>query len=268
MIADQNSSVFHRAKNSLSIVAVPIQYAVSWPIDFIDTMSNALSSKESLEKENTDLHAKLLLLQSQLQKQYAIEEENTQLKALLQSSSQAGGRVSEAQILAVAPDPFVRQVIINEGEKDGVYVGQPVLDSSGVLGQVIQVGAMSSRVLLITDPQSAVPVQLSRNGLRAIAVGDTTFDLLKLENITETTDIQPGDLLVTSGLGQHFPFGYPVGTVISVTHGPGEQFADITVQPSAHINRSRLVLLVWPMKTVIDEPVKQALTGSKQTVKS
>jgi rod shape-determining protein MreC len=151
-----------------------------------------------------------------------------------------------AQLLAVATDPFVKQVVLDKGHKDKVFVGQPVLDAYGVMGQVIQVGPLTSRVLLISDSHSGVPVQVARNGVRAIAVGDAYTGKLRLMNVQHTVDIRPGDVLITSGLGQNYPEGYPVGQVTHVSKDPGLQFVTIAVEPAAHLDRSRGVLLVWP----------------------
>ena len=246
MIADHQNSAVHRIRSSLSIVISPIQYIVSLPINITNNIIGDFISQQTLLKDNTHLKAQLSILNAKLQKQFAIESENKQLRALLQSSAHIGRKVSEAQLLAVASNPFARQIILNKGSNDGVFVGQPVLDAHGIMGQVVQITLLTSRVMLITDTQSAIPVQISRNGIRAIAVGNSHLGLLTLAHVTDTTDIKTNDILITSGLGQKYPFGYPVGRVISVQHKPGEQFANILVKPSAYLNRSRLVLLVWP----------------------
>ena len=158
----------------------------------------------------------------------------------------------------MSSDPYVRQIILSRGGNAGTYVGQPVLDATGVLGQVIKVNPMSSQVLLITDPRSAVPVQDSVNDIRGIVVGNGVNNQLNMINMPTTTAIKPGDVLVTSGLGQRFPAGYPIGTVQSVERKSGRQFAVITVRPSAAINRSRLVLLVLPNTPAIKETPNHA----------
>ncbi|MEK6731598.1 MAG: rod shape-determining protein MreC [Pseudomonadota bacterium] len=248
MFADRRNIAFHRIRQVMDYAVFPVQYAVDLPIDMTNTIISDFSTQQQLLKDNASLHAQVLLLQAQLQKQYAIVSENKQLKELLSASDQASGQVLEAQLLAISTDPFLHQVILDKGTKDGVFQGQPVLDSSGVMGQVIQADVFTSRVMLLTDPKSAIPVQIKRNGIRAIAEGTGGADnLLKLIYVTNTTDIEVGDELVTSGLGQCYPVGYPVGTVITVSHPADSQFAEIIVVPSARLNRSRLVLLVWPV---------------------
>ncbi len=217
-----------------------------WPLQLLGWLDSSITSHESLLQENTNLRAEQILLRAQVQQLISLEKENKQLRALLQSSPRAQGKVVAAQLLAVDTDPFSQEVILDRGSRVGVFVGQPVLDANGVMGQIIKVGPLTSLVLLLTDTRSAIPVQVSSNGTRAIAKGTGAVDSLELLNIPKTTQIKSGDLLVTSGLGQRFPEGYPVGTVKSVISRPGNHFADITVTPAAHLNRSRLVLLVWP----------------------
>lgn len=243
MLGDHHQQTVHRIRVSLSMVVLPLQYLVNWPTDFINQLTTDLSSKKELRKENTQLRAQVLLLNAVLQKQYAIESENQQLHALLQSHYQEKDyQVFVAQLLAVSAQPFVREVQLNRGSNDGVFIGQPVLDAWGVMGQVIETGPYTSWVMFITDPRSAVPVQIRRTGIRAMLISDG--NQLKLTDITQTKDIQIGDELVTSGLGDRYPFGYPVGTITSIQNDPGETFADITVLPTAHLNQSRLVLLL------------------------
>jgi rod shape-determining protein MreC len=235
---------------------VPLQYAVSYPIEFFDRLGGALSSRDVLIKENLNLKADQLRLRAQVQRLLALELENNQLKALMSSSVEVQGKVLIAQLLAVATDPFVNQVVLNKGSTDNVYIGQPVLDANGVMGKVIQVSPLTSRVLLINDRHSGIPVQVARNGIRAIAVGDAFTGQLRLMHVPQTADVRSGDMLITSGLGDQFPEGYPVGQVTSVEKDPGLQFATILIEPSAHLDRSRGVLLVWPNKTVSNTKVK------------
>jgi len=131
------------------------------------------------------------------------------------------------------------------GRKDNLYVGQAVLDAEGLMGQVIEVGLATSRVLLISDVSHGIPVHVNRNGVRAIAVGSGSLDQLTLIHVPDTADIMVGDLLVSSGLGGRFPKGYPVGVVSMVKHDPGQPFAIVEARPMANLDRSRYVLLVF-----------------------
>jgi len=248
MIADNRLHFSVKIRSALSIIVAPIQYLVNWPVEFIDRIDDYLTSQHKLLEENTQLHNEQLLLQAKIQKFMALEKENAQLRALLSSAAHIDAQVLAAQILAVNLNPFDQQIILDKGKREGVYLGQPVLDAYGVMGQIIDVGPITSRTLLVTSPHSAIPIQDSRSGIRAIAVGEGYSGDIKLIYVTDTMDIKPRDLLVTSGLDLKFPIGYPVGVVNTVEHIPGERFAQIKVTPSAKLNLSRQVLLVWSEK--------------------
>ena len=250
MLLDNRVAAIDQLRTILSVPLTSLQYVVSWPIELVDKIHDTISTHDSLVQENLDLKAEQLMLRAQVQRLLAIESENNQLKALMHSSEQLQSKVVIAQLLAVSADPFLKQVILNKGSHDNVYVGQPVLDANGVMGQVIRVDPLTSRILLINDAHSGLSVQVARNGVRAIAVGDAYTSQLRLLNVPQTADIRNGDVLITSGLGEHFPEGYPVGQVISVTKDPGLQFSTITISPAAHLDRSRGVLLVWPANRV------------------
>lgn len=250
MILDTRVATIGQVRAALSMPLAPLQYIVSWPIQMFDKIRDTVSTHDALVKENLNLKAEQLILRAQVQRLLALELENTQLKSLMRSSSQLQGKVLIAQLMAVSADPFTNQVVLDKGSRDNLFIGQPVLDAQGVMGQVIQVGPLTSRVLLINDTHSGIPIKVVRNGLRAIAVGDNYSGKLRLTNIQQTADIKIGDVLITSGLGEHFPEGYPVGQVISVVKDPGLQFSIITIEPAAHLDRSRGVLLVWPPKAI------------------
>jgi rod shape-determining protein MreC len=133
-----------------------------------------------------------------------------------------------------------------------VYLGQPLIDAQGLIGQVVGVGMTTSRVLLVTDSTHSVPVQVNRSGVRAVAEGMGSLDQLAVHHVTATTDIQAGDLLVTSGLGGRFPIGYPVAIVSAVERSPGEAFARIIATPTAELDRARHVLLVFSRSPYVE----------------
>ena len=254
MVFDKRVDTFAQVRSALSMPLAPLQYMVNWPMQMVNNLEVAFSSHDRLIQENLDLKAEQLLLKAQMQRLVALESENNQLKALLRSSTEVQGKVLVARLLSIATDPFVNQVTIDKGSHDNLFIGQPVLDANGVMGQVIHVSPLSSQVLLINDPHSGVPVRVTRNGVRAIAVGDAYTGKLRLANVPQTTDIRAGDVLITSGLGEHYPEGYPVGQVSSVIKDPGLQFMTINIEPSARLDRSREVLLVWPNKVVQYKP--------------
>jgi len=191
----------------------------------------------------------------------ALEQENRRLRELLDSSPVLGEEVVVADVIAVDSNPSSRQILINKGSRQHIYVGQPIADAQGVLGQVIQVNPYTSTALLISDARHALPVQVNRTGVRAIAVGAGESDRLLLSFVPTNADIAPGDLVVSSGLDNRFPAGYPVGKVAEVTVVPGEPFSRIVVEPSAQLGRSREVLLVWPQARAPGETAASDATG-------
>lgn len=246
MISDYHYHYLDNVRSGFSLVVSPLQYAVDYPVRVVGWVQSLVSAKKALIDENMQLRYQQTMLEAELQKLLVIQKENSQLKELLLTSSQADMRAMAAQILAVDTSNSRQIVVLNKGKRDGVYSGQPVLDAKGVMGQVIDVGPMTSTVLLISDSKSAVPVRNNRTGERAILVGNNSIDQLSLINLPKTSSIHPGDVLVTSGLGRRYPEGYPVGRVERVNSIPGEDFVKVMVSPVALLNRNRLVLLIWP----------------------
>jgi len=264
MLLDTKAVFFKKVRSDLSVAVLPIQYLVDVPIKTVHWILNSVTSQQELLADNARLRAHELLLQSKLQKLLALERENAQLRELLKSTSHVGGHVVVAQLLAVDLDPNLQQIIIDKGRHNRVYSGQPVLDAYGVIGQVVNIGPLTSKVMLVTDPKSAVPVQDYRNGVRAIAVGQGSSAKLTLINVPDTSDIRKGDLFVTSGLGLRFPIGYPVGVVSESIHTPGKRFATVELNPSAHIDRTQQVLLAWPTKASFAKAVHQQLKSKTE----
>ena len=248
LIADHHYHALNDARAIFTIAVSPIQYLVDYPVKMIGWVHSLVSSKKTLVDENIQLRYQQTLLEAKLQKLLVIRKENSQLKALLSASSTANNRAMAAEILAVDTTPSRQLFVLNKGKQDQVYVGQPVLDAKGVIGQVIDIGMKTSTVLLISDSKSAVPVRNNRSGERAILVGTNNTNELSLINLPKSSSIAKGDLLVTSGLGRRYPEGYPVGQVNTIQTLPGDDFIKVSVTPVAQLNRSRLVLLIWSDK--------------------
>jgi len=248
MVADYHYRYLDNVRSGLSLVVAPLQYAVDYPVRIIGWTRSLVSTKKELIDENIQLRYQQMMLEAQLQKLLVIRNENSKLKALLLASSNVNTPAMAAQILAVDTSISRQILVLNKGKRDGVYSGQPVLDAKGVMGQVIDVGSMTSTVLLVSDAKSAVPVQNNRTGERAILVGTNSMSHLSLINLPKTSSIAKNDLLVTSGLGRRYPEGYPVGRVVEVKSIPGDDFITVSVSPVALLNRNRLVLLIWPGK--------------------
>lgn len=245
LLIDRYTEWLDPVKSELGELAVPFYWLTDLPARLSESAEDGLRSREELQQENAALRGELLVLKRKLQQMASLAAENVRLRQLLNSADLIEDRVLVAELIGVSPDPQSHVVVVNKGMDDGVYVGQPLLDANGLMGQVVSVTPSSSRVMLITDPTHALPVQVNRNGVRAIAEGVGDLYKLKLRHVSGTVDIRAGDLLVSSGLGSRFPVGYPVAEVSSVTMQPGQPFADVIAVPRAQLNRSRHVLLVF-----------------------
>jgi rod shape-determining protein MreC len=247
MFADTRFDYLTQARYYVAMMVTPVHFIAGVPLRVGEFVTGLFQSRRELLEENDALREQLLLQQFDLQKLEHLEAENRRLNDLLKASSSVDEVVVRAQLAGIAPDPFTKRVLINKGSTDDVFIGQSVLDANGLMGQVVEVEALNSWVLLISDPQHATPVVVNRNGIRAIASGTRdSLHMLTLNNVPNTADVQVGDLLVTSGLGGRFPPGYPVGIIKTVAVDPGKPFADILVMPTAQIDRSRNLLLVFP----------------------
>ncbi len=229
-----------------SYIIYPLQYIVTIPVRTLDHASESLASRRALLTENEQLRTENLQLQTQQLKLASLRQENARLRELLHSSSDVGENTLVAEVITVDQDFYKQQIIINKGEYHGVYLGQAVIDASGVMGQIIEVNRHSSAALLISDASHALPLQSNRSGTRTIAQGKGNPNELDLLHIPNNTGLQPGDLMITSGLGGRFPPNYPVALVANVVIQPGKQFAKVTATPTARLDKSREVLLVWP----------------------
>jgi rod shape-determining protein MreC len=246
---DRNLNYFSTLHNKVPFIAVAFNRVINWPTNLIKTVSDNLTSKRALLKDNIFLRSELLATTVKLQRLGFLEQENAQLRSLLSLTKQVKSKFLVAQLLTLVVDGFNKQIFVDKGEINGVYVGQPVIDAYGLFGQIISVGSEVSKILLITDVKSAIPATIVRNGIQTIVVGRGSLDSLELINISETADIKPGDYLVTSGVGHRFPPGYFIGVVKEIKHIPGERFVKVLLTPSSHINSSSNVLLIWTSNT-------------------
>ena len=242
MVVDARFDYLEPVRSKLGMVLTPFYGLAEMPVRAWEGVRDQFSSRSELIAENERLKAESLLMQRRVQK---LAEQNVRLRELLNSAALVDDKVLVSELIGVDPNPFTQRIMIDKGENDGVFVGQPVLDASGLMGQVVEVMPYTARVLLLTDTTHSIPVQVNRNGLRAIAVGTGNPERLELRYVADTADIKEGDLLVSSGLGQRFPAGYPVATVKEVIHDSGQPFAVVRAVPTAKMNRSRYVLLVF-----------------------
>ncbi|MGV6826466.1 MAG: rod shape-determining protein MreC, partial [bacterium] len=236
-----------------SVVTQPVMFVADLPANIGFFGSEMLQSREQLGEDREALYQENLKLRVQLQQYEALKRENARLRDLLGSSFKIDNRVLVAELSSVDLDPYRQQVTIKKGSASGVFKGQAVLDSHAVMGQVVDVNPMESRVLLITDATHAIPVQVLRNGLRTVAAGTGQMNRLVAPYLPNDADIQAGDQLVTSGLGGKFPPGYPVATVSEVRREPGKPFSTVIAKPLAELDRSREVMLVWEIEPSVSE---------------
>src|SRR5271155_3268136 len=245
IIVDKRYDHLGQIRRVLSIVAYPVQIAVASPFEGWDWFRESVTTRDALRADKTKLEAELRLAQFRLQRYDALEAETQRLRALRDNTASVTERFLIGDVMNVDLDAFRERVLVDKGAGDGIYVGQAVLDSGGVFGQVARVGQLTSEVILISDAAHAIPVQINRTGLRTIAVGTGDMARLKLPYLPTSADVIAGDLLVTSGLGGGFPAGYPVGTVAEVKRDPAQSLADVDVRPAAALDRSRELLFVW-----------------------
>jgi rod shape-determining protein MreC len=259
IVSDHRYQHLGALRATLAVMVYPLQLLADLPVRLARSAQGRLADERMLRDQNEALRRENLVLNARLQQLLALESENMRLRDLLGSSFRIGERVLIAEILAVDLDPGRRQVVVNKGSSSGVFVGQPVLDANAVMGQVVRTSPVSSTVLLITDSEHALPVEVNRNGLRTIARGTGVGQDLELLHIPKNADVRLGDLLVTSGMGGRFPRGYPVARVTGVRHDPDDPFTVVTAEPTARLDRSREVLLVW---TLSPETRGEVLSGA------
>ncbi|GAB2796283.1 hypothetical protein GCM10027040_23420 [Halomonas shantousis] len=246
MFAEHRFPIMEELRSQLTTVVAPVQWAVSQPSEMLSWGALVLSDQRQLVEENQRLREQLLTLSHRAQRMASLTAENVRLRELLHAAERGDVPYITAELLALDSDPFTQQMVIDRGYRDGAYIGQPVMDASGLIGQITAVSAYTSRVLMVADASHAVPVQINRNGLRFIVQGTGKFDTLNVLHVPATADIREGDLLVTSGLGERFPQGYPVAKVVNVTQQPHEPFARVEAAPLAQPERSRHFLLLFP----------------------
>jgi len=245
-------------RSSLSVVLYPIHYVAALPSRLSRAVDGRLATETDLRERNSLLERDNLVLRGRMQTFAALEAENRRLRDLLGSSFKLRDRVLVAKLLEVALDPYRQQVLVDKGSSSGLFVGQPVLDADAVMGQVVRTSLLTATVLLITDAAHSLPVQINRNGLRTVATGSGLINRLTLLHLPKNADVRLGDLLVTSGLGGVFPPGYPVARITEVRDDPGSPFATVIAEPTARLDRSHEVLLVW----TLDAPATAAANDS------
>jgi len=244
MSMDQRGHYVPKIRSTMEMAFEPVFYVVGWPARALRSLGQQSSERQELISQNRQLLKQLLDTAGSVQTQAALRQENQRLRHLLEATQGRAYSFKFAEMISVDLDPFSHKVWIDRGSLEGVFEGQAVIDGLGIVGQVENVLRHSSSVRLISDPDHALPVQINRTGLRTVAYGSGQTSHLLMPNVPLQADISPGDIIVTSGLGDRFPPGFPVGEVERVQRDGGETFARVYVRPFAALDRGREVLLI------------------------
>jgi rod shape-determining protein MreC len=244
LVLDARFRYAEGVRGVLALAAYPLQRAATAPVDFLRTVGDYFSTQAQLFEDNANLRAKNLALAQAAQRYETAEAEAAQLRRLIGAADKLAVKSTPAEILYAGRDPYSHKIFINLGERQGVKPGSPVADESGVVGQVTRVHPLVSEVTLITDQDHVVPVQVVRNGLRAIAFGGGASGMLELRFTAGNAEIQNGDRLVTSGIDGIYPAGLPVATVVRIERDAEHSFARVVCRPAAGVDRGRFVLVL------------------------
>ena len=241
----------------METVFEPVFHVVAWPAEAMQALNQHASARQDLIAENEQLHQQVLKMSGSMQTLDALQRENQRLRTLLEAKQSKPYRYQFAEMKRVDLDPFAHKIWIDRGSQEAVVIGQAVIDGLGIVGQVEDVHRHLSTVRLISDPDHALPVQINRTGLRTVAYGSGQTDHLLMPNVPLQADVSPGDLVVTSGLGDRFPAGFPVGEVTHVERDRGATFAVVYLRPFAALDRGKEVLLIESHTTAQSETEDQ-----------
>jgi rod shape-determining protein MreC len=259
MFYDQKGGWLDTARYGLQAAIYPLQLAVNSPSAAWRWLQESFATRESLQAEVDALRDRLREQQLMTLRQAALQAENSRLRNLNGVLPEVIEKRLVGEVISVEVSSLRQRLLINRGGRSGVYKSQPVVTGEGVLGQVFRTGPFSSEIILITDAEHALPVTVLRSGVRTIAIGTGRSTALDLPYVPQNYDVKVGDLLVTSGLGQVFPYGLPVGRVTRVTRDPAEPLAQIQAVPLARIESDREVLFIWSRP---DHPAAPASTAA------
>jgi rod shape-determining protein MreC len=245
ILFDHKLDGFGTTRVYLNSLVSPLQYLANLPGQLLNASASRFVSHERLFDDNAKLTYDALVMNGQLQRLTFLQEENDRLRSLLNSPVQDNTRKVVAELMAVDNNPYSHQIVINKGAINGVYEGQPVLDDKGIVGQIMQVSSTNSRVLLIADVTHAIPVRVARNNVRLIVSGSGSLDELLIQHVAHSSDLKIGDILLSSGLGNIFPEGYPVATITSIVRDESRPFSQVRAKPIAQLDRLKYLLLLW-----------------------
>ncbi|WP_343226733.1 rod shape-determining protein MreC [Luteimonas sp. 8-5] len=244
IVSDHRGGWLAQLRAQATVAMQPLWWLAGLPSRIGEAINDSASTRTRLADENRVLRNALLVSGARVARLQAAAAENTRLRGLLDAAERGGLDVQLAPILDIDLDPTRQRLVLDAGSRDGVVQGQSVIDAGGVVGQIIAVRPSTATVLLLTDPDHAVPVIVARSGVRLVVYGKGRSDRLQLANIPLSSDVQVGDAVITSGLGGRFPAGFPVGTITALHPDDSHAFLVGDVEPAAQLDRGRDVLLL------------------------
>jgi len=244
LVVDARFRYAEGLRGTLALVAYPLQKLATLPFQIGESVGGYFTTQSQLREENERLRGKALAYSQDAQRYQAAEAEATQLRRLIGAAERIEVHATPAEVLYAGRDPYAHKVFIDRGAQHGVRPGSPVADENGVVGQVTRVHPLLSEVTLLTDNDQAIPVQVVRNGLRAVAFGGGASGMLELRFMAANAEIQNGDRLVTSGIDGTYPPGLPVALVERIERDAEHSFARVVCKPSAGVDRGRFVMVL------------------------
>jgi rod shape-determining protein MreC len=267
IVLDHRGGWLSRVRQQAQALTQPIRAIAGVPGRVVEAVSNDAGTLRQLSADNRRLRNELLVTRARMARLATVNADNARLRGLLGASEQGSLDVQLAPVLDVDLDPTRQRLVLSAGSGDGVRIGQTVIDAGGVVGQIIDVGPLQSTVLLLTDPDHAIPVAIARNGVRLIAYGTGRADQLALASVPLSSDVKVGDVLVTSGLGGRFAAGFPVGVIAALRPDESRAFLVGDVKPAAQLDRGRdmLLLRTLPPRPVIGPRAPGATAAGTQS---
>jgi rod shape-determining protein MreC len=254
LFVDARYQYLESTRNVLAVIIYPFQRLTALPGEVVGSISVYFETQSRLQEENLQLRQQHDTDAAQLAQLAAVQAENAQLRTLQELKQRVDYPMQTAEIVYVERDIFKRKLIVNKGSQANVVAGQVVVDDFGVVGQVTRVYPWLSEVTLVTDKDHAVPIQFLRNGLRAVVFGSGDIGEMALRYMPVSSDIEVGDMLVTSGIDGIYPPNLPVAKVVRIERDPAYPFARITCAPLAGVDRHRALLIVSGLPKLPERP--------------
>ena len=267
LVIDARFRYVEGLRSWLALAAYPLQRAATAPIDLFMRVGEYFSTQASLLQENERLRERAAANAQDAQRYRAAEAEAAELRRMIGAGEKMPVQATPAEVLYLSRDPYAHKLFIDRGSAQNIRPGSPVADETGVVGQVTRVHPLLSEVTLLSNPDQAIPVEVVRNGLRAIAFGGGMSGMLELRYVGANVEIQNGDQLVTSGIDGTYPRGIPVATVVAVERDTEHSFARVLCRPSAGVERGRYVLVLGAEAHLPPRP-EEAQPGKSRAEKS